>query len=340
MQSEVKAEAHTAAAPNLGDGDVCAMMQERWGLDVQARCLTSERDQNFLVTATDGRGFIVKIANPSEDRAVSNLQTAALQRIQDNDPGLPVPHLLPALTGAVEVDVTLPDGREAMVRVLSCVGGSPLYGMTVTPAMAHDLGGKAARLDQALAGMRHPAERHPLVWDMTQIDGLAHLLVHQDGEDGDLVRREFHRFCTDTLPRFDGLRWQLIHNDLNLYNVFGDGDQITGLIDFGDMVRAPLALDPAIAAAYLMVEGDDPFTLARAFLAAYQQQLPLTEQEIALLPDIMIGRHLLTLLVTRWRAELHPDNATYILRNEPHALTSLRHLVRARADGTVLIEQG
>ncbi len=340
MQVEHKAKAHTVAAPSLSDNDAQVMMLETWGLDANVCCLSSERDQNFLATITDGRRFVLKIANPSEDRAVSNLQTSALQRIQARDPELPVPHLLPSRTGAAEVDTTLTDGRRAMARVLSCVGGSPLFGAPVTPEMATDLGGKAARLDLALADMRHPAERHPFVWDMTQIDQLAPLLVHQERmEHGSLIVAEFKRFCSDVLPRFDGLRWQLIHNDLNLYNVFGDSNGITGLIDFGDMVRAPLALDPAIAAAYLMADGDDPLVLARAFLTAYQRQLPLTGEEIALLPDMMIGRYLLTLLITRWRADLHPENAAYIQRNAPHALTSLQYLVKARADrGLSLIE--
>jgi len=53
--------------------------------------LDSERDQNFRLRSLSGREYVLKIANPDEDRAVTNLQTEALLHLAAADPDLPVP---------------------------------------------------------------------------------------------------------------------------------------------------------------------------------------------------------------------------------------------------------
>jgi Ser/Thr protein kinase RdoA (MazF antagonist) len=64
-------------------------------------------------------------------------------------------------------------------------------------------------------------------------------------------------FMQQVQPRLGGLRHQVIHNDLNPYNVLVDPqDHITtvGLIDFGDMVQAPLINELAVACSYQLSE--------------------------------------------------------------------------------------
>jgi Ser/Thr protein kinase RdoA (MazF antagonist) len=61
-------------------------------------------------------------------------------------------------------------------------------------------------------------------------------------------------------------------------------------------------------------------------LRAYDAVYPLSSAERAALPDLVAGRHLLTLLITGWRAALHPENADYIRRNAPLARASLARL--------------
>ena len=52
--------------------------RDQFAVAGRASALTSERDQNFRLTTPDGCDYVLKIANPREDRAVTNLQTAAL----------------------------------------------------------------------------------------------------------------------------------------------------------------------------------------------------------------------------------------------------------------------
>ena len=139
-------------------------------------------------------------------------------------------------------------------------------------------------------------------------------------------------------PQLGQLRSQVIHNDMNPSNVLVDGNdvnRVTGVIDFGDMVFSQLVNDAAVAAAYFCRVDEDPFEEVARFLDAYTEILPLTEDEVSLLPDLILTRHLTTVMITHWRASMYPDNASYILRSEPIA-RQLLFLVAGRSiDETV-----
>jgi Ser/Thr protein kinase RdoA (MazF antagonist) len=137
------------------------------------------------------------------------------------------------------------------------------------------------------------------------------------------------RFDAQAAPALPGLRRQVIHNDLNPHNIIvaeAPASHITGIIDFGDMVRAPLVNDVATAASYHVAQGEGPLGNALAAIRAYHAVRPLEAAEIGLLPLLIATRNILTLAITAWRASLYPDNRDYILRNVPAATAALRKL--------------
>ena len=69
------------AAPTIAESFAEALAAEHYGLPATAHRLDSERDQNFRLRTRDGRDYVLKIANPAEDRAVTNLQTEALRHL-------------------------------------------------------------------------------------------------------------------------------------------------------------------------------------------------------------------------------------------------------------------
>ncbi|MFX5660644.1 phosphotransferase, partial [Acinetobacter baumannii] len=77
-----------------------------------------------------------------------------------------------------------------------------------------------ARLDLALAGFRHPAENHDLLWDLKRADRVRGLLAEiPDAERRALPERALDRFVAHVLPVLPALRTQVIHNDFNPHNV-------------------------------------------------------------------------------------------------------------------------
>jgi Ser/Thr protein kinase RdoA (MazF antagonist) len=138
-----------------------------------------------------------------------------------------------------------------------------------------------------------------------------------EAEHRDAASRILQVFEVQAAVRLDTLRSQVIHNDFNLSNLLVSGEPaaLTGIIDFGDMIHAPLVCDVATAAAYQMLGGGDPLAALCYFVARFHEVLPLTHDEIEVLFDLAAARVVLILAITHWRAQRHPENRAYILRN-------------------------
>ena len=83
-----------ANAPRLGPDAFEDLAGRHFGLSGTLVPLYSERDQNMLLRAADGRGWVLKIANAAEEPALVAAQIAALRHIARADPDLPVPESL------------------------------------------------------------------------------------------------------------------------------------------------------------------------------------------------------------------------------------------------------
>ena len=55
-------------APHLGKSEIEDIVGRHYGLEAEWEPLISERDQNFRLRCTDGRQFVLKVANVAEDR--------------------------------------------------------------------------------------------------------------------------------------------------------------------------------------------------------------------------------------------------------------------------------
>ncbi len=141
-------------------------------------------------------------------------------------------------------------------------GGLSGQGYPTYPAQRRAMACCLGRLDLALQGFSHPAARHDLLWNVSA----AHRLMDKleaviDPARRRLAEKFMMRFTTQVLPRLGSLRAQVIHNDYHLYNVLvapDAQDRLTGIIDFGDMIYAPLVGEVATAAAFQMTGCDDP----------------------------------------------------------------------------------
>jgi len=305
--------------PQMSADRLLDLLQAHWGLAGQLVPLTSERDLNHRLDTATGR-FVVKLANPAEPPEMTDFQTAALLHVAAADPGLPTPRVIPARDG--RHILPLPDGA---LRVLTWCAGTPIASLARSAGLAGATGAALARLTAALAGFAHPAADHVLLWDIRQFQKLEPLFAALPADLRPEAGAFLDRFTARIAPALATLPRQVLHADFNPHNLVADParpDQLTGILDFGDMVLTHRVCDLATACSYL-VDPDAPLTLLRPMLAAYHARLPLTAEEIALLPDLIAARMLTTLTISAWRAARYPDNAAYILRNAPSARAGL-----------------
>ena len=311
---------------------------EHYDLPATAHRLDSERDQNFRLRTLDGRDYVLKIANPAEDRAVTNLQTEALNRLAAADPGLPIPRIFPARNGAQELDISFGDGSTRVVRLLSFMAGIPMHAVETSTALRRDLGQCAARLARGLRDFSHPAANHKLLWDIQHAAEVRPLIEAVAPDRRGLVEQFLDGFETRVLPLLPGLPSQPVHNDLNPHNIVVDpanNDRISGIIDFGDLTSTARINDLAITAAYQVADNDDPLAPARELIAAYHAVTPLNAEEFDVVFDLIATRMVMTIVISSWRAARYPENRTYIQRNQQPAWARLSRIAKlSRAEAT------
>ncbi|MDX1527062.1 MAG: phosphotransferase [Gammaproteobacteria bacterium] len=338
-------EALSTAVPSLALNEVGELVHRLYGITGSIKPLAGERDQNCCIETADGTRYVVKISNPSEPASIVDFQIAALEHIARVAPDQPVPRVVRTLGKQSRETVTLADGIQTTVRMLTYLDGVQIRETPRTTAQRRAMGKVLANLNLALRDFSHPSATHDLLWNASA----AHRL--SDKLDGILDRSRralaesfMMRFTEQVLPRLALTRAQVIHNDYHLYNVLvapDDHERIVGIIDFGDMLHAPLVGDIATAAAFHMADSADPFEGPAQLIGAYHETLPLTEIEQEIVADLMATRHLITVLISEWRAARYPENRAYIMRHNPaawEALTQMADLTRDGARDRLLTE--
>lgn len=299
------------------------LLQRLYGMQGALKPLTGERDANFLLepvsSSNGGARCMLKLSHPDEDPVVADFQTQALLHVARTDPGLPVQRLLPDRHGAPSVQIEDAEGRARVARVFSYLEGMPMPQAPRSAAQRSSVARMLARLDRALAGLDHPAATRELPWDIQRADRVRPLLVHvADPARRALAEAALDGFAQRTQPRLAALRHQPIHNDFNLYNLLvdpADPARVSGILDFGDMVHAPLVDDLAVAASYHIDEQGDALATIARFAADYHAVSPLMEAETFVLLDLVRARLAMVVAISGWRGARQPDNVLYLMRN-------------------------
>ena len=320
----------STTAPELSPEAVMALVGRLYGIDGSVESLAGERDQNCRVETADGSRYVFKISNPSEPPSVVDFQIATLDHIAKTAPELPVPRVVRTREGRTHDTILLAAGVLTRVRMLTYLDGVQIRETVRTAGQRRAMGRELANLNRALQHFSHPGATHDLLWNVSAAHRLAPKLSGiADAPRRALAEQFMKRFTDHVLPRLASLRSQVIHNDYHLYNVLvapDDQARIVGIIDFGDMLHAPLVGEVATAAAFHMAGNADPFEGPAQFVAAYHATQPLTDVEQEIVADLMATRHLITALISEWRAARYPENRAYIMRHNPAAWEGLSQM--------------
>ncbi|MGI9265765.1 MAG: aminotransferase class III-fold pyridoxal phosphate-dependent enzyme, partial [Gammaproteobacteria bacterium] len=168
------------------------------------------------------------------------------------------------------------------------------------------------------------------LWDLKHAGRLkSHLGTVSDVARRELARQVLDHFTEDFKPVIPGFRAQVIHNDLNPGNVLVDPDchdRVVGIIDFGDIVHAPLINNIAVAAAYQAMSQPDPVASACDLVAGYHSVNCLRESELKWLPLLIMTRLTTSAVISSWRAQHHPENIDYITGDQEVSWSALEQL--------------
>ena len=320
--------------------DAAEAVRTAFGLTGELTRLPGEADDNFLLCSAVGARYVVKVAHARADPAVVAVQARVLRYLERTAPGLPVPRLVPGSDGQPWQVIAAGPLRGRLVHVVTYLDGQPLRAAVAAAGLRRRLGATLAVLGRALREFDDgPPPTRPLLWDLAQLPLLQPLLAELPPAPATrLLDEQLGRLCADVLPLLAAQRRQLVHNDLNPDNVLIRPQQprqeISGIIDFGDLTVTALVNDVAIAAAYQLAADGDPLGPALELIAGYHAEVALTPAELTLLPDLILARVLARIVISEWRAVRFPENVEYIMRHTPIARAQFDRLRALPADET------
>ena len=294
------------------------VVRENYGLEARVARLTGERDENFRATAADGSEYVLKVAHPAEDLGVTDLSTAALLHLERQDPALPCPRVVRARDDHSHVRFVDELRTERTARLLSYLPGRPLGRSHRSAPLRVECGRLGGRLVRALRTFRHPAAHRTIVWDVRHAAHLARLVGEVPGFP---YRHEALTLLDGIVPRIDTqfpqLRQQIVHNDLNPKNILVAGrDEVTGIIDFGDMTYTAVIADVAVTAAEHIPEdcsagSGEAAASVRDVANGYHESVPLAAQELAILGTLVAARLVANMVVHEWHVHRNPAGEHY-----------------------------
>ncbi len=324
-------EASDAPPPGFDGSTLRQFLAEHYGMTGRLTPLLGERDQNTRVDSDTGQCFVLKIVSAVEDPLVTGCQVQVLMHLERNACPVAVPRVVSTVAGDAVAEISRGSHRH-VARLVTWVEGVRMRDVALSNDSAWSFGQKLAQLGDSLRDFRHAGDRQVLSWDIQRVLQLRPLLQHIDDAD---VRRAAGAVMDDfeqrALPAFPRLRRQLIHCDADPENVLLDTDEleVTGFIDFGDMLRAPLVVDVAVAASYLRVFEDDALRFILPFVAGYHSVTNLKEPELELLFDLIRARLVATVSMLYWRLSARSEDDAYrqsTLRQESGAQIFLARL--------------
>ncbi len=333
--------------PEFSIADAERIARDHYDLTAAASPLASERDQNFLMTIpASGKGggkgerFVLKIANAGESRRLLEMQNRAMTHVHQRLAAGAVPitrhnvagELITTIAGS-DADECDEDGRPAehFVRLVTWVDGDLLAdvrpespGSPAPPTLFESLGRFLGDLDNALGDFEHQAAHREFHWDLGQAPNFVSSYLPRVVKDKQrrLVSGFLDRFEKTTAPLLAHLPRSVIHNDANDRNIIvrvnaAGAPVVVGIIDFGDMVYTNTVCEPAIGAAYAMLERDDPLETAVHVLRGYHRVHPIDPDELPALWDLICLRLCMSVTIAAHQRALRPDNAYLAISERP-----------------------
>ncbi|MCH8322985.1 MAG: phosphotransferase [Proteobacteria bacterium] len=317
--------------PTFNVADVAEKVAKAYGLRGQWEPLTGERDQNFQLTTEDGRKFVVKIAGPDEDPDVADFQVQALLYLEKGSPQIPVPRIIRTKGGNVLSEISNSKEVKHALRVVTYLDGIP-YGRGAFPDAQNlqKIGAFQGGVVKALAGFEHKASRHFMPWNLSNGIAVSRDLWAEAADDvKTLAAPLLHRLRHEVLPKLNAGRSQIIHNDGHPYNLLradAVSMDVVGLIDFGDMVYAPIINELAVSATTFYRWSNEDLNTVENLLIGFHSKHPLSDTEVSLLWDAMTLRAIITILLSdiKLSMDMGADHDPDVIEERMEGYTTLK----------------
>jgi 4-aminobutyrate aminotransferase-like enzyme/Ser/Thr protein kinase RdoA (MazF antagonist) len=310
------------------------LARDLYGLDVTAKCLPGEYDDNFHLIAADGAQFVLKVMHPARERSFIDLQCQALQHLAKHAEAIVLPRVVSKRGGELQTEIKAADGTTRLVWLLMFVPGTSLADVRPhNEELLRSLGRLLGAIDSGLQNFSHPAAQRELKWDLSAAGWIkGHVNEIADSSRRLLVEKFLRLYELKIVPALGCFRRSVIYGDANDYNVLVSDPwplprEAVSVIDFGDMHYGITVSEVAIAAAYAMLGKKDVLRAAAFVVAGYHDAFPLQEVEIAALYNL-IGMRLAVSVTNSAHRKTIKSEDTYVTVSETPAWEALERLAK------------
>lgn len=304
----------------LTEANASQIAELYYGMTGQAKRLPGEYDTNFYFRSKTGQEFLLKISHNDELESVVKLQNTLLQTIESQHLPFSVPSLQLTINGTHFAKHELDADKQRYVRLFNFLPGQLLaHTNQQTPSLWMSLGTQIGLLCVSLKNFHDTQAERYIKWDLQHSTWIAEYLACLDNKcDRSCVDFFTKRFITATEMKLPTLRQSVIHGDLNDYNILVSPDsQVSGFIDFGDVVKTATVCELAIALAYAMLDKSDPFTVADAVIHGFNHAFPLNESELDVLFDLICMRLCVSVVNSAIRKSENSAEKYFIVSERP-----------------------
>lgn len=314
--------------PAITADDALQVASSSYNLSGTVKELGSNQDRNYLLTPTSGPRYLLKFDNDAFSTAEIEVQNEALLHLSSR--GISVPTPLRNVRGEWISTATV-GGRKVRARLLSFVEGTSLVNDGhLFPSIIRQLGALAGRVVSELASLPTTdsaswgALDRDLQWDMRNaiqvIEAYAPEIADPTRRHAVLsASRAAWPIVQSHTPK---LPIQAIHGDITDDNVVGPRDSLgrvtpSSVIDWGDLSTGWRVAEIAVTVSSIMHHNRGAPLDALPAIVAFDEVVPLTEEEIAVLWPLVVLRGAVIVASRAHQAALEPEN-TYVAERMAH----------------------
>ena len=302
------------ALDNKFEQQIRRLLLDEYGLRGELKRLPGE-NLNYLVNASSGRRYVLKIASDERGNEVIDMEHRASEHVALANIDLKFPKTVSTNDGEVIAKLGVHPDFTIRARLLEFVSGTPWCELDQhDDNLYSDLGEKLARLDVAFTGFEHPAMYRTHRWDLTAVSQhRSKIGLIKDQQRRRILDWMFHLCAAHSVLAFGDAPKSFIHNDANDENLLVEDNKVVGLLDFGDSLYNPVVCGLAITLAYVMLNRDDPLSAGSKVLGAYHQVRPLSTSELLSVYPLVCGRLATTVSIAAERRTLDPGHPNWFV---------------------------
>lgn len=297
------------------------IIKQYYDLDGEVQALAGYVDINFLIRGTDGSKYLLKVCRPEISQEAVDFQVALMDHLNAERLDFEVPRVIRNKSNNASF-LYAANQKTYSIRLHSWVEGRVLADVNPrTEPLYHSWGKTCGQLSRALQGFDHAGAHRFDEWNPMEALHSKRYYEYLDSEEKKEVADYYWRYFEESQSANIDLRMGVNYGDAHEHNLIVSrakiSEKVTGVIDFGDAIYAPIICELAIACAYAGMFVPDPLRAMCAVVKGYQEAFPLDEEELVMLFPLICGRLLTSMFSAAYKFHLDPSNDYHQISAKP-----------------------